>query len=444
MATGSVRADSGVDVVALLGFEEGAVRPETAVPTDLSVAVGRRVREARRRAGLQATALAERVGLTRDKLSKIENGQRRVSARELPTLATALRVSTQWLVGGVDPSPATLSFAHRVAASGADTRARQRAVQVLEAEARLQRHVELPPRQRSRAGDEVTNLVATEFAHAPRTTSEAQRQGQLLARRVRDALDLGATAEIGDLPSLIEMNFAADVTLSPLGEGSDGLCAHHGDQALLVANTDFTVGHVRFTLAHELGHHLLRDPREVIDEQASDMFTSSFRERRVSAFAAHLLLPVAAVNGALAWLGCTAADITGATVRGRLTLGYLMTRYGVSLQCTLSQVAAAGVISPSSVSDLKSRLRATTLVAAAGHLFTDRAAPTAVTGDRRPPARLVGPVLDAARAGHVGLHTVAALLERDSDDSLFDEVMIGDDDDPPALVAAGAGAHAGR
>jgi hypothetical protein len=86
----------------------------------------------------------------------------------------------------------------------------------------------------------------------------------VLAEEVRRALDLG-TAEIGDLPGLIEMHFAADVALGPYGRGVTGLCVHSEGRALLLASTDFTSGHVRFTLAHELGHHLLSDPRDVIE-----------------------------------------------------------------------------------------------------------------------------------------------------------------------------------
>jgi transcriptional regulator with XRE-family HTH domain len=41
---------------------------------------------------------------------------------------------------------------------------------------------------------------------------------------------------------------------------------HSGSAALILANSDFPEGHVRFTLAHELAHHILGDPREIIEE----------------------------------------------------------------------------------------------------------------------------------------------------------------------------------
>lgn len=417
-------ADGGLDVVALLGLDQV---PAPASPT-LDAEVGRRVRDARRRAGLDAKDFAEQVGLSRDKISKIEHGHRRVSPRELPAIARALHVSIQSLLGSAGAERPTLALAHRVATTAPrrDTSgARKRAIEVLEAEARLERNAGLAASRLSPGGAAIEQLVATQFADVPRTRAEAQRQGRHLAEEVRRALELGI-AEIGDLPALAEMHFAVDVALSPLGDSSDGLCAHDGHQALLVANTDYTLGHVRFTLAHELGHHLLRDPREIIEEQTSDMFGASYRERRVNAFAGHLLLPIKAITTTLAWLDCADSDIETANARGRTALGYLMTRYGVSLQCTLSQVAAAGVVPVSAVSALKDRLPAGALVRAAGHLISERPEPVMIIRDHRPPIRLVNAALDAARAGHVGLHTVAVLLGRKDDDALFDEVMLAD------------------
>ncbi len=340
-----------VQLADLLGLlpvpAETAADADGAAPTR-HADVGRRITAARRRAGLEAHELASTVGLSRDKLSKIEHGRRRVSPRELPLLARALGVSITSLLGAFEaPRPAlALALAHRVAA-GADTNAtsgaRARAIELLEAEDRLAERVDLPARTLSPAGAAIAQLVSTEYARLPRTSSEAQRQGRALAEEVRRVLELGTT-EIGDLPALIEMHFAADVTLSPLGEESDGLCAHSGDAALLVVNTDFPLGRTRFTLAHELGHHVLKDVRDVIEEDQGAMSAGGYVERRVNSFAGHLLLPVKAVNATLAWLGVTSEDLTGPTARGLTALGYLMVRYGVSLQCALQQVFEAGVL----------------------------------------------------------------------------------------------------
>jgi transcriptional regulator with XRE-family HTH domain len=422
-------ADDG-DVAALLGLEpleQSAFGRGDRVPA-LDAQVGRRVRAARRRAGIDAAALAEQVGLTRDKLSKIENGHRRVAPRELPALAHALHVPLSMLLGATDSARPALALAHRVAATApesATTGARARAIEILQAEARLGKYSELPSRQLSPGGAAIEQLVVTEFAAPPRTAPEAQRQGRVLAEEVRRILELGTT-EIGDLPGLVEMHFAADVALSPLGKGSDGLCAHDGEAALLVVNSDYPAGRTRFTLAHELGHHLLRDPRDVIEEQLSDMLGTSYIERRVNAFAGHLLLPLKAVTTTFTWLGCGRDDLIAANARGRAALGYLMVCYGVSLPCALSQVAEACFLTVTAKRGLADKLRAGELVRAAERLISGRAGPEKTTHEQRPPARLVTAALDAARAGHVGMNTVAALLGRADDDALFDEVMYAD------------------
>ena len=431
MAAETVTTAADADVAALLGLEP-LKRPTSSdgseqVP-ELDAQVGLRVRAARRRAGLDAAALADQVGLTRDKLSKIENGRRRVAPRELPALAHALHVPLSTLLGTTDTARPALALAHRVAATAPETAtsgARARAIEILQAEARLGKYSELPPRQLSPGGAAIEQLVATELATTPRTAPEAQRQGRFLAEEVRRILELGI-AEIGDLPGLIEMHFAADVALSPLGEGSDGLCAHDGEAALLVVNTDYPTGRTRFTLGHELGHHLLRDPRDVIEEQLSDMFRTSYIERRVNAFAGHLLLPLKAVTTTLAWLGCGRDDLVAANARGRAALGYLMVRYGVSLPCALSQIVDAGFLTVVAKKELADKLRAGELVHAAARLISQRPGPEKTTHEQRPPARLVTAALEAARAGHVGMNTVAVLLGRADDDALFDEVMYAD------------------
>jgi transcriptional regulator with XRE-family HTH domain len=426
VASETATAADDAGVATLLGLEpleqptsDGAQAPE------LDAQVGRRVRAARLRAGLDAAALAAQVGLTRDKLSKIENGRRRVAPRELPALAHALHVPLSALLGAADATRPALGLAHRVAATApesATSGARARAIEILQAEARLDKRSELPPRQLSPGGAAIEQLVATAFKATPRTAPEAQRQGCFLAVEVRRTLELGI-AEIGDLPALVEMHFAADVALSPLGEGSDGLCAHNGEAALLVVNTDYPAGRTRFTLAHELGHHLLRDPRDVIEEHFGDMFGASYVERRVNAFAGHLLLPLKAVAATFAWLGCGRDDVAAANARGRAALGYLMVRYGVSLPCALSQVVEAGFPGVKAKTNLGGELRAGDLVRAAAYLISERLGPEKTTREQRPPARLVAAALEAARAGDVGMNTVAAILGRADDQALFDEVM---------------------
>jgi Zn-dependent peptidase ImmA (M78 family)/transcriptional regulator with XRE-family HTH domain len=422
------RSDAATLLDELLGTTV-ASRAETEgdVP-EVDPQVGRRARVARRRAGLDAATVAAAIGLTPDKFSKLENGRRRVAPRELPALARALSVSVASLMGAPEAPHSALALAHRVAASAdretATSQARDRAVALLEAEDRLARTTSLPERQLSPAGAAVGQHANQQYTATPRTRPEAIRQGRALADEVRKQLELGV-AEIGDLPALIEMNFAADVALSPLGEGSDGLCAREGEAVLLVVNTDFPMGRTRFTLAHELGHHLLSDARGVIEENQGDMNAKSYSERRVNSFAAHLLLPTKAVLTTLAWLSATEADISSLTARGRRAIGYLMVHYGVSLPCTLGQLVDAGYLTTARKDELIAELDPEVLVRSAAPLISERPSPHEKLRERRPPARLASVVIEAARKGAVGMNTVAAVLDRPDDERLFDEVMFG-------------------
>ena len=134
------QARDSAQVAQLLGLSPTTELDEAAAVPALDAQVGKRVREARRRSGLDAMIVAEAVGLTRDKLSKIEHGRRRVAPRELPALARALNVSMASLLGTADGGRPALALAHRVAA-GADpaatSGARARAVELLKAEDRL-------------------------------------------------------------------------------------------------------------------------------------------------------------------------------------------------------------------------------------------------------------------------------------------------------------------
>lgn len=71
----------------------------------LEDAIGRRVREARDRAGMRQAELARQAQVEKSALCRIEGGQRRVTAGELWRIATALGVPVESLCEGGDGSP---------------------------------------------------------------------------------------------------------------------------------------------------------------------------------------------------------------------------------------------------------------------------------------------------------------------------------------------------
>jgi len=62
-------------------------------------AVGRRIREARKLAGLSQGQLATQLGLHRPSVSEIEAGNRNVTAGELKKIAELCEVTVSWLLG---------------------------------------------------------------------------------------------------------------------------------------------------------------------------------------------------------------------------------------------------------------------------------------------------------------------------------------------------------
>lgn len=229
-------------------------------------------------------------------------------------------------------------------------------------------------------------------------------------------LDLGSDA-LGDVAGVMEQHFAVDVALSPLGTDADGLCVHSGAAALILASSDFPDGHVRFTLAHELAHHLLADPREVIEEAEGDMFADTGAEWRANAFAGHFLMPERGVRSVLGWLG----EVPGA-VSERAVVA-LMEHFGVSMAALIYQLNIVGMLSYSVGQQLRS-CGVTSLVELHREVAPSRAG-TTVGHVRLLLERLARRALQAAREQRLGLSVVASLLERDDDEQLWDEIMTG-------------------
>ncbi|MGH3929066.1 MAG: helix-turn-helix domain-containing protein [Pseudonocardiaceae bacterium] len=406
--------------LAALGWTEASEEPPAA--ESRAAEVGARVAAARKQAGMTGSQLGARIGLRKDQISKVETGKRRLDVGELPGIAAALGVTVRYLLG--QPERPSLAMASRltVGAEPEPTRgARRRARQLLELDDLLAQMTGMPPARLSNAGAVVAEQARRDFTQVPRSRSEAQNQGRDLAELTRRELDLGSDA-LSDLAAMFEQHFAVDVALSPLGTEVDGLCVHAGDAALILASTDFSDGHLRFTLAHELGHHLLGDPREVIEETEGDMFASNAAEWRVNAFAGHLLMPQRGIRSVLEWLGEAPGQI------GERGVVALMEHFGVSMAALIYQLNVIDLLS----FDAGRRLRERHTVRALVQRHRD-VAPTGAAsiarGTRRAPERLTRHALAAARAQRLGLSVVAALLDQDDDEHLWEAVM-GNATDP--------------
>lgn len=234
--------------------------------------VGERIALARQASSFNQTDLAVRAGIERTALAKIEKGRRSVSALELARIAAALDRPLDWFVR--DAPPTVVS---RRAATGKVDDSR------LDVEVdRAARDVELllelgtlPPR--------------------PARSARALRsydQAETLAAAVRGEIGVVEGPILG-LATLAERVGLHTFSVAAGLDADDGAYVAVENTGVAVVNASAAPGRRRFTLAHELGHHLLGDAfaadTNLVGEAAG-------RERLVNAFAVHLLIPRAAVT----------------------------------------------------------------------------------------------------------------------------------------------------
>jgi hypothetical protein len=162
----------------------------------------------------------------------------------------------------------------------------------------------------------------------------------------------------------------------------------------------FTRGHQRFTTAHELAHHLLRDPREVVID--SDLYDGSNpMEKRANAFAAALLMPADGLRDVIAARAIDAAVLTG-----------LMRHFGVSYSALLYRLAnpSVGLLGVDAREAWLQRPVSAVLRAA-----NDPAPEELTIADesKRIPARLWRSAQAGYQNGRVGIGTLAALADEE-------------------------------
>jgi transcriptional regulator with XRE-family HTH domain len=228
--------------------------------------VGARVAEARDALELTQAQLASRAGLDRTALAKIERGSRGISSLELARLATALQRPIEWFIR--EAPPAVVSRRQALIESPNSTTLDT----LLE---RTARDVELVVELGGLPdADQRRPRPLRTFEDAERLASEAR-----LAMGAPDGplLDIGAAVGLLGLhPFVFELEKAAD-----------GAYAAVGNSGVTIVNGSMPSGRRRFTLAHELGHHLLQDAysTDYLDEGAGTV------EGLINAFAAYLLMP---------------------------------------------------------------------------------------------------------------------------------------------------------
>jgi Zn-dependent peptidase ImmA (M78 family)/transcriptional regulator with XRE-family HTH domain len=358
--------------------------------------LGARIAGLREARGITGQQLGDALGLSRSQVSKIEHGTRRLEVSELAAVADVLEVSLAEVLGAERST--SLALAARVMEAphdGDDTlHPRRRMRQLLEAEATLAATTGLQEGRPSSSGERVLALISEQGIPSSRA---AWQDGEALADLVREGLGLGR-APVADVAGLAEQHFGLDVLAWPTGEAVSGLCAHGRGVAMMLISTAFPRGHQRFTAAHELAHHLLRDPREIVID--SDLYAiGSPMEKRANAFAAALLMPSEGLSEMIADHPVDAALLTG-----------LMRQFGVSFTALLYRLGSGsvGLLTPAARDEWLQKTPSSVLRTA------NDPAPEELTSpdeSKRIPARLWRAAQAGYQSGRVGIGTLAALAD---------------------------------
>ncbi|WP_207974738.1 helix-turn-helix domain-containing protein [Parafrankia sp. BMG5.11] len=259
-------------------------------------AMGRRIAEARERAGLTQAALASTISLDRSALTKVENGTRRVSALELARIAEALDERIEWFV--LDPPPALVS--HRnLQEPGAASPSIDRAVE------RVVRNVEFVQRE-----DVRWSLGALPEMNRPGSVGDAEA----CAVKARTLLGLDGEEPFLDMSERLSRFGLLPFSLDLGSETADAASILLARGGVAVVNGHLHVGRRRLALAHELGHYLFADPYSV-DWRIGEQSDEAAWETRVDRFARAILLPAQGLKRRWADLRRQGDDLRTAAVK---------------------------------------------------------------------------------------------------------------------------------
>jgi len=229
------------------------------------------------------------------------------------------------------------------------------------------------------------------------------------ARAARAVLGGAEEAPLDDVLELVERGHGVPVGVLALGPELAGAYLRRPRGALILLNGRDAAARLRFTLAHELGHHVLAHDQRV-DTEATLYRSSRPVEVQANAFAAELLAPVGAVR---AWLASRGAPAVGLD-----EVVALAAEFGVSAPAALFRLVAAGGVSRERERRLRSELEEHAHLDLRHRLglptFEDGLSRARERMPRVPP----GSALDAYARGELGAERLAAIVRAALDDVL--------------------------
>ena len=227
-----------------------------------------RIKRARVLKGCTLEELAQRIGnITKQGLSKFENGQSTPNSTRLLQIAKALEVSPEFFFRSEVVKLAPLEF--RKLSKMPKYRQDQVAERIRE---HLERYIALE--QCFDREDVLTPTTARETIIV-----KSPEEAELAASRLRESWQIGEDA-IVNLTELLEEN-GIKVAMLHGPVDFDGACSatQDGDHVLIALNADRPGERMRFTAAHELGHWVMKFPKDMSEkniESCCNRFAGAF------------------------------------------------------------------------------------------------------------------------------------------------------------------------
>ncbi len=243
----------------------GSLSPRLALVSDPTTAwIAKRIREAREQLGWTQALLAEQMGRTQTAVSYWEAGKRKPSLDDLIDLADALNRDVDYFLPPASMrQPVATVLRAELARMGSDQL--QHAIEGVLAQTKSaempEQSIRVGARQPSYAANELLEQAGVSTPPVP--VEELVKQCGVLLHR-------------GKLPDAVS-----------------GCLIELADGALIAVNTKHVTTRQRFTIAHELGHHLLAHT-ERFHLNLGDGTPAEYNyrlERAANEFAADLLMP---------------------------------------------------------------------------------------------------------------------------------------------------------
>jgi len=229
------------------------------------MAIGERIKSARKAQGLSLRALADRIGLSHNAIAKYEKNDVVPGSGILLNLSDELCVPVDFFFRQGNVELRKPKFRHPK--SGMPKKEEQKLL--ARVKDWLERYFELE------LIAEANNTVKFSFPSGfPMKVGNFDDVEQA-AKKLRERWKLGADA-IDNMVALLEDKGIKIYQIKMVSDFDAAVIPSSGDEFIFVINTSFTPDHQRLSLAHELGHLMMKIPRKSDEEDFAFRFAASF------------------------------------------------------------------------------------------------------------------------------------------------------------------------